>query len=66
VIKQAQDEATAEDIDWITLNVAEPEARKVALEYKIRFVPTTIINGEKWLVGVTSVQQLMEEISQFK
>lgn len=43
-------------------NVAKPEDRQIAVDYQIRFVPTTIIDGEKWLVGVTTVEQLKEEI----
>jgi protein-disulfide isomerase len=54
------------DIEWITRNVAEPEAREIAVNYKIRFVPTTIINGETRLVGVTTVEQLLEEIAKQK
>ena len=56
----------SEEIEWITRNVAEPKDRKIAVDYKIKFVPTTIINGEKWLVGVSSVEQLKEEILKFR
>ncbi|NVM54503.1 MAG: thioredoxin family protein [Candidatus Helarchaeota archaeon] len=56
----------AEKIEWVTRNVAEQEDREIAVEYKIRFVPTTIINGEKWLVGVSTVEQLKEEIEKYK
>lgn len=66
VIKQTQDEMKAEKIEWVTRNVAEQEDREIAVEYKIRFVPTTIINGEKWLVGVSTVEQLKEEIEKYK
>jgi hypothetical protein len=66
VIKEAQEKIKIEDLEWITMNVAETEARKAAVDYRIRFVPTTIINGEKMLVGVTTVKQLEDEISKFK
>ena len=67
MIQQAR-EQTKDDaqIEWRTLNVAEAESRQLAMDYKIKFVPTTIINGEKWLIGVTSVEQILEEITKFK
>jgi len=46
--------------------VAEPEGRALAINYNIRFVPTTIINSTKWLVGVTTTEQLKEEIEKYK
>ncbi len=66
MIKQAQDKIKIDGIEWITRNVMEPEARKIAISYKIQFVPTTIINGETKLVGVTTVERLEEEILKFK
>jgi len=68
VINQTQEKTKDKDkdIEWITRNVAEPEARDIAVTYKIRFVPTTIINGETRLVGVTTVERLLEEIEKQK
>ena len=66
MIKQAQDEMKTEDIEWRTLSVAEPQGHQLALQYKIQYVPTTIINGKKWFVGVTTVEQLKGEILKFK
>lgn len=63
---KAKKDLEAENIEWITRNVAEPEDRQLAMEYKVKFVPTTIINGEKWLVGVSTVEQLKAEIEKFK
>jgi hypothetical protein len=53
-------------IEWVTMNVAEPDGREKAVAYKLRFVPTTIINGETKLVGVTTVERLIEEIEKCK
>ena len=66
MIEQVKGEMDAEPIEWITRNVADPASKQVALDYKIRFVPTTIVNGEKWLVGVSSPEQLKEAILHFK
>ncbi len=61
--EQTKDNA---QIEWLTRNVADTESKQLAITYKIKFVPTTIINGEKWLIGVTSVEQILEEIAKFK
>jgi protein-disulfide isomerase len=61
--EQTKDNA---QIEWLTRNVADAESKQLAIAYKIKFVPTTIINGEKWLIGVTSVVQILEEIAKFK
>ncbi len=66
MIEQVKGEMETDSIEWITRNVAEPASRQAALDYKVRFVPTTIIAGEKWLVGVSSPEQLKEAILQFK
>jgi protein-disulfide isomerase len=66
VIQQAREQTKDAQIEWLTRNVAEDEARQLAIAYKVKFVPTTIINGEKWLIGVTSVEQILEEIAKFK
>jgi hypothetical protein len=67
VIQQAREQTKDNtEIEWLTRNVAEAESRQLALAYKIKFVPTTIINGAKWLIGVTSVEQILEEIAKFK
>jgi hypothetical protein len=66
VIKEAQAEMQSEQIEWVKRNVANPEDKKLAISYKIRFVPTTIIAGKTRLVGVTTVEKLKEEIIKFK
>jgi protein-disulfide isomerase len=50
-------------VEWQIWNVADPEGKALAISYKIRYVPTTIINGTKRLVGVTTIEQLKEEIA---
>ncbi|MHA1266575.1 MAG: hypothetical protein ACTSRS_15170 [Candidatus Helarchaeota archaeon] len=66
MIEKVQEELKSESIDWVRYNVAEPEARQIAIANKIQFVPTTLIQGATRLVGVTTAERLKEEILKFK
>lgn len=51
------------DLDYKEIDIGAPEGRKLSVQYYLRSVPSTIINGQLAHVGVPSREEAMELLS---
>jgi len=48
------------DFNYRTLDVSEPEGRRMSIELYIRSVPSTVINGKLSFVGIPTKEEASE------